>query len=443
MFKKKLIFIILFLMSNSNAVTDLLFDVNTSSIQNEKIKCLILMIGEETSIPQEKEQITKLIQTIKYDLEFSDQIEIEIEIDLKKAKTVPTEQTEKKLFENGTSLCLYIKNKNSKTKEFELRDLSSHTTVLKKDYEFNENNIIKTGHKIANDLLPLLTGEESITQYYVAFSKMVSNTQKNICIADYSCNFENTIIANKTINVAPSWHTQLPIIYYSQFDTKKINLKSFNLKNKNTNTICSYEGLNMQPSFSKDGSKVALCLSGGKNSEVYLYDANVNKKLNKTVFKKMTNNNGTNVSPCLLENENLIFCSDYETGSPQIYLLDKKENKTTRLTNGHGYCAAPSYCEKNNSIVYSRQVDGIFQLFTLELNSQIEKQVTFNFGNKHEPDFSPCGRYILFSYDFEYTKGKQTQQIAVLNLNSGKIRVLTQSRAPKNYPKWSKNPISV
>ncbi|MBU4269770.1 hypothetical protein KJ644_03735 [Candidatus Dependentiae bacterium] len=436
---KKLLLIILLFTVKISAVTDLLFDVNASNIQNDKIKCLILLVGEEPINPDIKAQISKFCQTIEYDIKFSDQIETE----LKKAKTLPLDQTEKNLFENGTSLCLYIKDKNLNTKEIELKNLSNLTTIYKKDYEFKKENLIKTAHKIAADTLPLLTGEQSISQYYIAYSKMISNTQKNICIADYSCNFENTIISNNKINVAPSWHTKLPIIYYSQFDTKKINLKSFNLKNKNNNLICAYEGLNMQPSFSKDGSKVSLCLSGGRNSEIYLYDTQVNKKFNKTVFKKMTNNKGTNVSPCLLENDNLIFCSDYETGLPQIYILDKKENTTKRLTNGQGYCAAPSYCEKNNSIVYSRQVDGIFQLFTLNINDKVEKQITFNFGNKHEPDFSPCGNYILFAYDFEYTKGRQTQQIAVLNINSGKIRVLTQSHAPKNYPKWSKSPISV
>ncbi|KKP22962.1 MAG: Protein TolB [candidate division TM6 bacterium GW2011_GWF2_28_16] len=436
-FKKYLILIINILLNiNLYAVTDLSFSVDSNDLTNAKINCLELIISKDNN-----QDLIKFSKTLKYDLEFTDQLEL----NLKKTITMPTPEIEKNLFSKDTSLCLYILDNTNNNINITLKDLSCAKTLYTENITLNKDNLIKTGHNISAKLLPILTGEMPISQYYVAYSKMINNKQKNVCLADYACNFENTIIsAARTINIAPSWHTKLPIIYYSQLATEKINLKSFNFSNKNSNTICSYDGINMQPSFSKDGSKVALCMSGGKNTEIYLYDAATNKKLNKKVFKQLTKNNGNNVSPCLLDNGNLIFCSDFQTGLPQIYLLDIKNNKTTRLTNGTGYCAAPTYCEKTNSITYTRSVNGTFQLFSLNLSNLEnleEKQLTFNFGNKHEPDISQCGRFVLFSYDFEYKKGAQTQQIAVLNINSGRIRVLTQTTAPKSFPKWSKTPI--
>lgn len=430
-------FFLLLLIFNSIAkgVTNLAFNSAKTKPNYKKTECLILTLKKDPVI-------LKLAKALKYDLEFTDQMDVE----LRYSKIKPTTENEHELFEKGKAFGIYIDKKWNKT-EISLKDFSTGDTHFNEKLNINKSNVIKNAHTISSKLLPLLTGEISMSQYGIAYSKMISNNQKDICFADYSCNIENKLIsAPKTVNVAPSWHTKLPIIYFSQFDISKINLMSVNLRNKRMNTICSYEGLNMQPSFSKDGSKVALCMSGGENSEVYLYDTIASNKAGRKLFKKLTNNHGNNASPCLLETGDVIFCSDFQSTKPQIYYLDIKENNIYRLTNGREYSAAPSYCERDNSIIFSKPVNGTFQLFSLNLNDfkekqPEEKQLTFNFGNKHEPDISPCGRFVLFSYDFEYKKGHQTQQVAVLNKNSGQIRVLTKTIPPKSFPRWSKKPI--
>ena len=178
-------------------------------------------------------------------------------------------------------------------------------------------------------------------------------------------------------------------------------------------------------------------MSGGRgNSELYLYNPAVCKKLGKKVFKQLTNNKRHNVSPCVLPDNNVIFCSNYGSSQPQIHYLDMKTKNTRRITNGRGYCAAPSYCAKTNDLVYIRSVRGVFQLFTISLdnmNSIKETQVTKCAGNKQEPSWSECGRYIIFSVE----NGKKTPQIAVMNYKSGKVRVMTHDSAPKSFPRWT------
>jgi tol-pal system beta propeller repeat protein TolB len=428
--KKTILFILI--STNINAVTNLTFSAG-KPLEHEKIKCLTLILSKD-------ENTRKLSKTLKYNLEFTDQIEV----DLKSSKNKLTPEQEQKMFKKGVSLCLYI-NSNKKNKvNIELKDIGSDFELFNKNFKIDSNKLVQSTHKISDELLPMLTGEESISKYGIAFCKMISNTKKEIIVSDYACNFEKSIVKDDSINIAPSWHTKAQTLYYSQFTSQNVNLKSINLQSKKSNIICSYEGLNMQPSFSPDGSKAAICMSGGKNPEIYLYDNKLSNKLKRKVFKKLTNNGGNNVSPCLLKNGDVIFCSDFQTGSPQIYYLNRKKDYVYRLTNGKGYCAAPSYNAKTNNVIYSRLSNGIFQLFSLNIDDfdlLQEKQLTFNFGNKHEPDLSPCGRFVVFSYDFEYKKGYQTQQVAVLNVNSKKIRVLTQSKAPKSFPRWSKIPI--
>lgn len=409
------------------------FSVDSSVRQHEKIKCLLLSLGQDKFL-------SKLSTLVRYDLEFTDQVAV----DLKESKVKLDQKIQKKLFDQGISLLLYLNKKNGNKINVILKDTETEAIFFEKDFDVNTKDIVYSAHKISDELFFVLTGEKSICLNSLVYCKRLSPKHQVICVADYACKKEKTVVSAKTINIAPSFHTRVPgLLFYSQFTRFNNRLMSIDLKTKQNKVICSYDGLNMQPSFSQDGTRAALCLSGGKNSEVYLYDYSLCKKLGKRVFVPLTRNKGNNASPYLLPNEDLIFCSDFETKSPQIYYLDRKKKITRRLTNGRGYCAAPSYCSKINSIVYSRIQNGVFQLFTLHLDDLNEKQLTFGSGDKHEPAFSECGRFVAFSYACEYVKGHTTLQIAVLNVNSGKIRVLTSGKESKCFPKWSKETIYI
>ena len=413
------------------------FAIENIAVEHDKIKCQLLLLSDNKIL-------VSLGKIVKSDLEFTDQLDV----DLKKTNAQLDEKTENKLFDQGTSLLLYLNDSGNEKFKLNLKDIGSGTSVFEKEFVFSKSNkqltkkqIVYLAHKISDELLPILTGEKGISLHSLAYCKMLSPRHKTICVADYACKVEQTVVKAKTVNISPSWHTKVPMIFYSQFTKFNNRLMSIDLKTQKHKIVCSYDGLNMQPSFSKDGSRAVLCLSGGKNSELYLYDQRLCNKMQKRAFVKLTNNKGNNISPSLLPNGNIIFCSDFESGLPQIYHLDRKRNITNRLTSGNGYCAAPSYCASSNNIVYTRAINGTFQLFSLNLNDLEEKQLTFGYGNKHEPAYSDCGRFIAFSMDHEYKKGHKTQQIAILNYNSGKIRLITTGKHPKSFPAWSNQPL--
>lgn len=418
------------------------FQIHNPTKQYSKIKTQLIMLGEHKLLPQ-------IAKTIQFDLEFSDQLEV----DAKKSSTELEPKVLSKLFTQGTSLCLYLKEKTSAKKplihaqslwvEATLKDTSSGDIFFDKTFICHPHSIVYDSHKISDELMPILTGEKGPMLSSLAYCKQLSNKHKVVCVADYACKMERTLVTAKTINVAPCWHSKAPVLFYSQFTRMNSRLMSLDLHSKRHNVVCSYDGLNMQPSFSPDGSKAALCLSGNGNSEIYLYDQAICNKLNKRVFQQITHNKGNNASPCLLPNGNLVFCSDFQSGSPQIYILKKQNKTTSRLTNGRGYCASPAYCPKTNMIAYTRYVNKIFQIFTLQLDTAQprERQLTFSKGDKLEPTWSECGKYIAFTYSTAQSKNhKLTHQIAVLNTNSGSIKTLTSSKEPKSFPSWVGQP---
>lgn len=413
-----------------------LVQTTVNASEHSKIKCLILSLSEDPIFLQ-------LAKVIQFDLEFTDQISVE----LKKAAIEPDNKVLSKIFKDGISLCgilkeesVYNKDKEKRIASVSMKEPSSGQIVFEKKFTFKDKNLVLDAHTIADKLLPSLTGQNGPMLSTLAYCKQLSNKCKAICISDYACKQEKILYTSRRINLAPRWHTQSPVLFFSQITRENSKLMSIDLKSNSLKVVCPYDGLNMQPSFSEDGTRAVLCMSGKKNSELYLYDQSVCKKLKKKIFTQLTNNGENNVSPCYLPNDDVIFCSDFETGQPQIYTLNIKEKETKRITNGKGYCAAPSYCKKNNSIVFCRLVNGYFQLFTKNLadKNSTEKQVTFDNSSKQEPAWSECGNYVAFSIDYLHPKAyKNVPQIAVLNLTSKKIKILTFDDKPKSFPCWT------
>lgn len=413
--------------------TSYTFQVNSSK-NYSKIKCLILAIGKSNALLN----VGKLL---KYDLEFSDQLDVE----LKKYAKQLDQAAETKLFSQGYSLCLYLKEVacrgGTMDISIQLRDTSSGQVFFDKNFIIDNATLVGDSHTIADQLMPILTGENGPFLSTLAYCKQLSPGHKVVCLADFACKTEKVIVPTKRINVAPCWHSKAPLLFYSQFTRRNSRLMSYDIHSKKSRIICSYDGLSMQPSFSQDGVKAVLCMSAGGNSELYRYDERLCSKYKKKLYTQITKNGGNNVSPCLLPNDDIVFCSDFETGKPQLYYYKHATKTTHLLTNGRGYCAAPSYCPGNNQLVYTRMVKGVFQLFTLDLATEkhVERQLTFGHGDKIDPSWSPCGGYVAFSYGYTDPKTrKHSQQIAVLNMRSGKQRILTTGSTYKAFPAWTR-----
>jgi tol-pal system beta propeller repeat protein TolB len=409
------------------------FAVTTEGTGFSKAKAVMLHIGHNGILD-------KIAQIVHFDLEFSDQLAI----DLKRTAATPTAKQAAALGKQGYTLMLVLEEKETVGDKIHsvisLKDPATNAVLFTKSYTCLSKNIVMQGHKIASELMPVLTNEDGPMLSTLAYCKQIANDYKIVCIADYACRLERPIVTARTINVAPSWHSKAPGLCYSQFTKTNSRLMYYDLISKKHTVVCSYDGLNMQPSFSTDGSKAALCLSGNGNSEIYLYDQVLCKEMGKKVFKQLTNNKGNNASPCLLENNDLVFCSDFQTGNPQLYLREAKTLEVKRLSNGKGYCASPCYNAATKQLVYIRYINGFFQLHSLNLDGgkRVEKQLTKTPCDKLDPTISACGKYIAFVQNgYDETLKKRTSQIATLNTKSNVIRVLTTSPEAKSYPSWS------
>ncbi len=367
--------------------------------------------------------INTIAQTIKKDLQFTGQFIIT----LKKIDTqLPKKETMQQLSSAGISLAISLISDSPDTLKWRLYDTFDQKIIIKQISKKNNNIARGWAHAIADELWKKITNNDGFFSSRITYCKDLKNedarTIRKIYIADFDGSNEELLVDLPTISIAPRWHITKPRIFYSEYADTNVRLVSISMEQKRK-IVSSFDGINMLATFSEDGKTVAYCSSRGDGSCQLYY-------CKKGTLKRFTKNSGNNVSPLFIDDTRICFCSDFQTGSPQIYIGNIETGHLQRITKG-GYCTSPSYCKKTNTLAYHMMVNGIMQLFTYDFAAKEHTQRTKTAGNKHEASWSPCGTQLLFSQE-----NGTSSKLIILNLLTNKTYSITGANQQYSYPHW-------
>lgn len=421
MFKKKLSLILLLttaLTSTKNV------NISVSGSQTAQMPIAIIVLDETNN------QLNTIAEVIKKDFQFTGQFSPYI----KKITTdLPKKQLRKKiksLCTADTPIALCINATTPDTVEWQLYDTMHIDWLAGKKYKKRGTALRGWAHAIADSAWKTLTNNDGFFSSRLAYCKDSKNekghTVRKIYVSDFNGSQEELLIDLPTICIAPRWHAQKPSLFYSEYADTNVRLMSTSM-NKKRKTIASFDGINMLANVSPDGTKTVYCSSRNSSGSCQIDLLNANGKI-----KRFTNNLGNNVSPLFIDQEHICFCSDIQTGSPQIYIGNIITGHLQRITQG-GYCTSPSYCQKTNKLSYHQMKHGTMQIMMYDRATKVHTQLTNTTGNKHESSFSPCGTQLLFAHE---TK-RGCSRLAILNLFTNKIAYLTSADDQCSYPHWS------
>lgn len=394
--------------------------------KNKKVSIGFVIVGHHDH------KCNDCIARLKKDLEWSGQCQISLHYlsDLKHENDL------KNLCGSDVSVAVIFSHSGS-SYSWRLYDLSSLQMIVGKKQEQGSMSLPMVAHTIADDLWPQLFGHASSFRSKIAYSKQIWKTKhgrerpyKQIWIADFDGSNAKLFIDAPTVSFASRWNNdpECPLLFYSENTLSNVQLVMSNMFG-NRKVICSFDGLNMQPTFSDDGKRVVFCLSKDGTTQLYLSYIDTVSKRRK--FDRLTFNSGDNLAPCFVDNTHVVFVSDYKTNKPQIFMLDLKTKYITPVTDG-GYCACPNYSSVRRQIVYSKMMGHGMQLFTYDIATGQHKQLTHDKGSKEEATWSACGNYIVFGCN----EGMQSR-IAQLHLPTNTTRYLTSEKDHCTYPDCS------
>lgn len=305
-----------------------------------------------------------------------------------------------------------------------LYDLASSKLIATKSYSLT-GNYRWVAHKMADEVIKLLTGDDGVSCTRIAFSRNIGPGHKELAVVDYDGAGVEQLTSSGGLKLYPDWSPKGDRIAYCSYSERSLNIYCLDLNSRRVTTLSDRKGLNTTPAFSPDGKLVAVSLTYEGNSEIYLMDATGKN------IRRLTNSPAIDISPTFSPNgREIAFVSD-RTGTPQIYIMNIDGTDQRRLTFSGSYNTSPAWSPKGDLIAFvQRQPDGSNQICVTNILGDTYLRLT-SAGNNEDPVWSPDGLHLAFA-----SNRTGVWEIYTMDWNGANQRQITRTGGAQS-PTWS------
>jgi TolB protein len=141
---------------------------------------------------------------------------------------------------------------------------------------------------------------------------------------------------------------------------------------------------------------------------------------------------GLVLTPRFSPNDQSVLYISYDTGEPQVYLMNLDTAQRERLGSFPGMTFAPRFSPDGTQVVLSLSQDGNTDLFVMRLADRQLRRLTNNPGIDTSASFSPDGSQLVFGSD----RGG-SQQLYIVSSNGGPAQRISFGRGSYGTPVWS------
>lgn len=280
-------------------------------------------------------------------------------------------------------------------------------------------------HRVANEIVLLVTGERSFFDTRFAFSGKATGN-KEIYVVDADGDGMRRITKNGSINLKPRWNPSGNAIAYTSFLNGNPDLYVADLAKAQIRRVSARTGINTGGTFSPAGNLLALTMSVGSDSEIFTIDAQSGAQV-----ARLTASPGIDVSPTWSPDGSQIAFVSERSGSPQIYVMPASGGSARRVTFQGTHNTDPAWSPKGDRIAFVSR-DGGFDVFTVRLDGSGITRITQGRGDNEDPSWSPEGSYLAFS-----STRTGTAQIWISSADGTFQTQVTNGSGGYTNPHWS------
>lgn len=193
----------------------------------------------------------------------------------------------------------------------------------------------------------------------------------------------------------------------------------------------TFEGENIEPSWSPDGSKIAYaCKKEGTKFELCLMNADGSDQ--HTLTQNDYNDWNPRWSP---DGKSLVFSSS-EFQYAHIHIFDLFTNTSQRLILPEGNEGGGRWAPDGSRILYTADRGGYLNLFIYDLQKNQEKALT-DFGRDDRGSWSPDGNQIVFVRTLSTAGISSIVDLFLIDADGKNLRQLTDDLLLENWPTFS------
>ena len=211
-------------------------------------------------------------------------------------------------------------------------------------------------------------------------------------------------------------------------DNRRKRLAIMDFDGENVQFLTGNENIVLAPRISSDGKKVLYTSWETGFPQIYLLNVG-------TAGRKRlpTPKNGMGFSPRFSPDGRRIVYSFERGGNSDIYLMDLATARSARMTSSPSIDTAPSFSSDGRQIVFESDRSGTQQLYIMPVSGGTPKRISFGKGRYGTPVWSPRGDLIAFTKQSNGRFG-----IGVMRTDGSEERLLSASFLDEG-PTWSPN----
>ncbi len=276
--------------------------------------------------------------------------------------------------------------------EARLIDAADGQSVGGKRYQGSRAEVAQMGDRFADHVLFLLTGERGPFDSALAFISTRGGRFKEIWMTPARGDAARPLTQHRSIHLSPNWAPDAHKLLFTSFMQGRPAVYEINVDSLKVRKVMGGSGTAMGASFSPSGDAIALAreVADGDSQIVVL-------RLGSKKIDVVSSEKTIDVSPSWSpDGRRLAFCSG-RAGTPQIFIADLDAGTVRRLSFQGGYNTEPAWSPKGDRIAYTGRIGGRFQIFVHELEENRVQQVTNSGGDNTSASWSPDSRYLAFS----------------------------------------------
>lgn len=285
---------------------------------------------------------------------------------------------------------------NNVTLHFDLVNALNGQVMLDNEGVTVSQAMLRHGaHRVADVVFEKLTGTRgafSTRIAYVSVTGAPPAQRYELIIADADGENPRVALQSSDPVMSPAWSPDGEWLAYVSFENKAAAVFVQRVRTGERRQVSARAGVNGAPSFSPDGTKLALTLSGSAgNLDIYVLDLQTQN------LTRITQDPAIDTEAVWsADGQSLYFTSD-RGGAAQVYTAPAQANaRVRRVTFGVPYAARPRLSPDGRQLAVVVQEGGSFRVGVVDLASGTVSPLTRG-PQDESPSFAPNGAALIYA----------------------------------------------
>lgn len=284
-------------------------------------------------------------------------------------------------------------------------------------------------HALADDIAKTLTGKPGIAQTRIAFKgRATDHGPGEIYIADFDGFNAQPVTKDNVICAAPAWAGRGELLYVSYKLMGKPDILSHNLSSGARKALFrQYPGSSMSPAVSPDGRRIAFIQNKAGSPDLYVSDIDGGN------FKRLTTTKEDESSPCWSPDSRRICFVSRQTGKPALYTISADGGSMSRLSIGNAVSPTePDWSPDGKYIVFTTPTRAGFDIQVMPMEGPLRGTATVLVAGE-DPVWAPNSRAVMFVKNVNYR-----HVLALLDVPSKQTKEIGRIAGDASQPSWAK-----